>query len=41
MNDGGTLFGDGIEQDRIQLDRGRRVQVRMAKEQFRMVARGG
>jgi hypothetical protein len=38
MNDGGTLFGDGIEQDRIQLGWGMNVQVRIAPERLRMVS---
>ena len=38
MNEGGTLFGDGVEQDRIQLGWGMSVQLRVAKERLQMVA---
>jgi len=38
MNDGGTLFGDGIEQDRIELLWGTRVLLRIAPERLRIAA---
>ncbi len=39
MAEGGTLFGDGIEQDRVHLAWGMGVQVRVAPERLRMVVR--
>jgi hypothetical protein len=37
MGDGGVLFGDGIEADRLPLDWGRQVQVAVARETLRLV----
>jgi NAD kinase len=37
MNEGGVIFGDGMEEDRIRFDWGRRATVRIAKEQLRLV----
>ncbi|WP_394843205.1 hypothetical protein LZC95_39915 [Pendulispora brunnea] len=39
MNEGGTLFGDGIEQDRIELPWGTRVILRIAPERLRVASR--
>jgi NAD kinase len=38
MNDGGVVFGDGIEGDRIEFGWGRRLDVRVAPERLRLVA---
>jgi NAD kinase len=38
MNEGGVVFGDGIEGDRLELEWGRRVEIRVAPEQLRLVA---
>jgi len=37
INDGGTLFGDGIEEDRLEFRWGMRARVRVAKETLRLV----
>ena len=37
MNDGGTLFGDGIEEDRLDFRWGMRARVRVAREKLRLV----
>jgi NAD kinase len=37
MNEGGTLFGDGLEQDRIQLPWGVSVTVRVAQQKLKLV----
>lgn len=37
MNEGGVLFGDGIEDDRIDLGWGARVELRTAAERLRLV----
>jgi hypothetical protein len=37
MNDGGVLFGDGIEEDRLELPYGARVRVEVAPERLRLV----
>ncbi len=37
MNQGGTIFGDGIEGDRLEFGFGRRVTVRVAQERLRLV----
>ena len=37
MNQGGTVFGDGIETDRLEFGWGRRVEVRVARERLRLV----
>jgi NAD kinase len=37
MNDGGVLFGDGIEEDRIDFSWGTRVEVRPAEARLRLV----
>jgi NAD kinase len=37
MNEGGTVFGDGIEDDRIDFRWGLRARVRVAKERLRLV----
>jgi hypothetical protein len=37
MNEGGTLFGDGIEPDRIDLGWGTTVRVSLAREELNLV----
>jgi hypothetical protein len=37
MNDGGTLFGDGIEDDRIAFGWGMRARIAVARERLRLV----
>jgi hypothetical protein len=37
MNEGGTVFGDGIESDRIDFNWGLRARVRVARERLRLV----
>jgi hypothetical protein len=37
MNEGGALFGDGIEEDRIELSFGLTVEVGVARERLRLV----
>jgi len=37
MGDGGVVFGDGIETDRLALDWGRRTEIRLASEALRLV----
>jgi hypothetical protein len=37
MNDGGTLFGDGIEDDRIAFTWGMRARIAIARERLRLV----
>ncbi len=37
MNEGGTVFGDGIEEDRLELRWGMRARVRVAREKLRLV----
>jgi hypothetical protein len=37
MGDGGVLFGDGIEADRLSLDWGRRAEIAVADETLRLV----
>jgi hypothetical protein len=37
MNDGGTVFGDGIEGDRIDFGWGLRARVRVARERLLLV----
>jgi hypothetical protein len=37
MNDGGTLFGDGIEEDRLDFQWGMRANLRVARETLRLV----
>lgn len=39
MNEGGTLFGDGMEEDRIAFGWGMRAQLRVAPERLCLVAR--
>jgi hypothetical protein len=36
MNDGGVIFGDGIEDDFLRFDWGRKVTVRVATESLRL-----
>lgn len=38
MNDGGVVFGDGIEGDRLELDWGRRVEVGVAATKLQLVS---
>jgi hypothetical protein len=38
MNDGGVVFGDGIETDRLEFGWGRRLEVRVAPERLRLVS---
>jgi NAD kinase len=40
MNEGGALFGDGIEDDRIELSFGLTVEVGVARERLRLVRTG-
>jgi len=37
MNEGGVLFGDGIEEDRIELRFGMRATVSVAPQRLRLV----
>ena len=37
MDDGGVVFGDGIEQDRLEFTWGARLQVRCAGQSLRLV----
>ena len=37
MNDGGVIFGDGIETDRLEFSWGRHLAVRVASERLRLV----
>ena len=37
MNDGGTLFGDGIEEDRIAFGWGMRARIKVATERLRLI----
>jgi NAD kinase len=37
MNQGGTIFGDGIEADRLEFGWGRRVHIRVADQRLRLV----
>jgi NAD kinase len=37
MNQGGTVFGDGIEADRLEFGWGRRVEIRVAEQRLRLV----
>lgn len=37
MNDGGTVFADGMEQDHLNFDWGRRLEVRPAKTTLRLI----
>ncbi len=38
LNDGGTIFADGIESDRLGFDWGRRVEIGVAKEALNLVS---
>lgn len=38
MNDGGVVFGDGIEADRLEFGWGRKLEIRVARERLRLVA---
>jgi len=38
MNEGGPIFGDGIEDDSLQFGWGQRAEVKIARECLRLVA---
>lgn len=38
MNDGGVVFGDGIEADRLEFGWGRKIEIWVARERLRLVA---
>lgn len=41
MNDGGVIFADGIEQDRLEFGWGRRVEVAISTQTLNLVRKAG